>query len=98
MSTTPEGKVKETLRKQAKELNLWLKNIPQNGFGSSAGLPDYIAVTPLGKVIWIEVKTTTGKLTKMQELVRDDLIERTCHYVLYRGTPEDKELLRRMSL
>jgi Holliday junction resolvase len=97
MSTTPEGKVKEALRKQCKELGLYLKNIPQNGFGSSAGLPDYIAITNEGKHIWIEVKSPTGKLSPLQKIVKDDLLQRNCNYILYRGNPEDKEVLENMS-
>ena len=40
---------------------------------SNCGVPDRIVVAPGGQVWFVEVKTETGKLSKLQEIVIDDL-------------------------
>ena len=34
----------------------------------NAGVPDRIVILPIGKVIFVELKTDKGKLTKLQEV------------------------------
>ena len=42
---------------------------------SYRGVPDRIVVAPYGQVWFVEVKTETGKLSKLQEIVINDLRE-----------------------
>lgn len=41
-----------------------------------AGTPDLMALTRFGDVIWLEVKTDTGKLRETQERMIDELLDR----------------------
>ena len=40
-----------------------------------AGVPDRLAVFPDGRVVFVELKTETGRLTKLQKAVQKQLID-----------------------
>ena len=66
---TPEGKVKDAVKKVLKSRNIWYYMPVSNGMGQH-GIPDFICcVPPLGKFLTIETKAP-GKLrtvTPLQE-------------------------------
>lgn len=63
--TTPEGKVKDKVKKILKEKGLYFFMPPMNGYGSS-GVPDIIACQD-GHFIGIECKANGNKTTALQE-------------------------------
>ena len=65
MSKTPEGKVKDQIRKYMRASGWTMIHIPGNTF-SFPGSPDYIALRK-GTCVFIEVKSAKGKLTEAQE-------------------------------
>ena len=66
--STPEGKVKDAIKKMLREEfpQVWTYWPVSNGMGAH-GIPDLIMCAG-GKFIAVEVKTTVGKLTPMQAL------------------------------
>ena len=65
MARTPEGKVKDQIRKYMRAAGWTLIHIPGNTF-SFPGSPDYIALRK-GVCIFIEAKSAKGTLTDDQE-------------------------------
>lgn len=61
----------------------------------NAGVPDRIAVLPGGRVVFIELKTETGRLSKLQEVQIRRLRELGCEVMVLRGEEAVKEFLRR---
>jgi hypothetical protein len=51
--------------------------------GVVKGVPDRILITPLGTV-FVETKTVTNKLSSMQELQRDKILQAGGNYALVR--------------
>ena len=41
-----------------------------------AGLPDYLFISPTGKFVFIEFKSTTGVLTTLQRFIQKDIASR----------------------
>ena len=75
MALTPEGKVKNAIKKVLKEQGIWYYMPVQNGMGV-VGIPDFICCA-VGKFIAIEAKAP-GKadmLTANQKRVRDQLLD-----------------------
>ena len=62
---TPEGKIKEQVKKTLKELDIWFFMPPANGYGR-AGIPDFIGCLN-GLFIAIETKAGKGKTTALQD-------------------------------
>lgn len=54
------------------------------------GVPDRIVIKPNGEVWFIELKTKTGRLSKMQEYQLNRLWEHGCNVVVLYG-PEEVE-------
>ena len=65
MAQTPEGKVKDAVRKILNSMDVYHFMPPGNGFGR-AGIPDIIGCMG-GKFIAIECKAGKGKTTALQE-------------------------------
>jgi len=65
MAQTPEGRVKDAVRKILNHLDVYHFMPPGNGFGR-AGIPDIIGCMN-GKFIAIECKAGKGKTTALQE-------------------------------
>jgi len=55
---------------------------------SSVGWPDLIAIAPCGKVYFFEVKTATGKLSKLQTRTLDQLKRNKANAYVVRSTEE----------
>lgn len=64
MAQTPEGKVKDAVRKILNSMDVYHFMPPGNGFGR-AGIPDIIGCAD-GKFIAIECKAGKGKTTALQ--------------------------------
>lgn len=59
MAQTPEGKIKDKVRKVFKELGVWYFLPGNNGFGKS-GIPDFVACVS-GKFLGVECKADYSK-------------------------------------
>ena len=66
MAQTPEGKVKDAVRKILNSMDVYHFMPPGNGFGR-AGIPDIIGCMG-GKFIAIECKAGKGKTTALQDM------------------------------
>lgn len=57
------------------------------------GVPDRIIITAKGRVIFVELKTETGRLTKIQRYVIGEMRKRGADARVVKGIDEVKELL-----
>lgn len=57
------------------------------------GVPDRIIITAKGRVIFVELKTETGRLTKIQRYVIGEMQKRGADARVVKGVDEVKELL-----
>lgn len=57
------------------------------------GVPDRIIITAKGRVIFVELKTETGRLTKIQRYVIGEMQKRGANARVVKGIDEVKELL-----
>lgn len=57
------------------------------------GVPDRIIITAEGRVIFVELKTETGRLTKIQRYVIGEMQKRGADARVVKGIDEVKELL-----
>ena len=57
------------------------------------GAPDRIIITAKGRVIFVELKTETGRLTKIQRYVIGEMQKRGADAHVVKGIDEVKELL-----
>ena len=60
---------------------------------SSVGWPDLLLVSPNGVVIFVEVKTPTGKLSKMQERTINQLKANKANVYVCRSIEEFNDLI-----
>lgn len=67
-----EKTLEKNLRHKVKELGGWALKLPAIHV---TGLPDRLCLFPGGKVIFIEVKTTGKKPTKIQKRIHEKLRE-----------------------
>ena len=76
-----EGEVQKKILEYLKKIQIWHRRLNSgaarmNGrrvhFGSP-GLPDIMARTKSGTIIWIECKSSTGKLSEDQRKWKDDM-------------------------
>lgn len=58
------------------------------------GVPDRIVITPTGKTIYVELKTETGQLTKMQKLQIEQIREKGADVRVLYGIDGVKAFLR----
>lgn len=63
---TPEGRVKNQIRKVLKEFGVWFYSPVSNGMGMH-GIPDFVGIHK-GRSIMIEAKAPGGKPTPRQEI------------------------------
>ena len=56
----------------------------QQGMGCHKGICDLIAVHR-GRVLFIEVKTPTGRLSEYQKVFGDEITEEGCEYIVARS-------------
>ena len=57
------------------------------------GVPDRLIITAKGRVIFVELKTETGRLTKIQRYVIGEMQKRGADARVVKGIDEVKELL-----
>lgn len=57
------------------------------------GVPDRIIITAKGRVIFVELKAETGRLTKIQRYVIGEMQKRGANARVVKGIDEVKELL-----
>ena len=60
---------------------------------SSKGVPDRIVLLPNGKVIFVELKTETGRLSKIQEYIIDEMQKRKADVRVLYGLNDVKMFL-----
>jgi len=53
-----------------------------------AGIPDLVVLLSDAKVLWIEVKSKTGKRSPSQEIIAQMLVERGQNYILARSVDD----------
>lgn len=58
------------------------------------GVPDRIVITPTGKTIYVELKTETGRLTKIQKLQIEQIREKGADVRVLYGIDGVKAFLR----
>lgn len=57
------------------------------------GVPDRIIITATGKVIFVELKTETGRLAKIQQYTIEQMMKRGADVRVIKGLDSVKELL-----
>lgn len=90
MAKTPEGKVKDAVRKFLKANNIWFYQPVQNGLGV-VGIPDFICCWN-GRLLAVETKAP-GKLnntTPNQKRVLKEIVDHGGHALVV----DDVEVLR----
>lgn len=58
------------------------------------GVPDRIIVTPTGRTVYVELKTDTGRLAKVQKWQRSELEKRGADVRVLYGMDDVKNFLR----
>lgn len=61
---------------------------------SNPGVPDRIVITPKGRVIFTELKTEIGRLTRIQEWQIEEMKKRGAEVRVLKGLDEVKEFVR----
>jgi hypothetical protein len=59
----------------------------------NVGVPDRIAITPEGQVWFVELKTETGRLSRMQEYQLERLRRQNCNVVVLYGGEEVEKVV-----
>ena len=82
-----------------------LRGAIMQGMGYTAGTPDMVIIykNPPPKdgqttVIWLELKSVTGKLSKAQKQCREDLVAAGCEWALCRTLDDVERALRRFGV
>ncbi len=102
---TPEGRVKDKIKKFMKALfpSAWSFMPVQTGYGQN-GVPDHLYCVPvtitqdmvgdtIGMFVGIEAKTAKGKMTAYQRVQRDLIIDASGFYVTIYGFDDIKDKL-----
>jgi len=63
-----EKAIEKAVVAYANKLGFMCKKL-QTGVGGTAGWPDRLFISPTGRVIWVEFKSSTGALRPLQELL-----------------------------
>lgn len=81
---SPENKIEQKLREGVKRLGGRAYKLVSPGY---AGLPDRLICFPFGRVVFVEVKSPKGRLSKLQEY-RINELEKLMQDVWVLSTPE----------
>lgn len=63
----------------------------------SSGVPDRIIISSTGEVIFVELKTERGKLSKLQEHMIDEMRKRSANVKVLYGLQDVKSFLDELS-
>lgn len=63
---------------------------------STSGVPDRIIILPNGRIIFAEIKTDEGKLSKIQEYVIDEMKKRGADVRVLYGLKDVKSFMEEM--
>lgn len=85
-----EKNLQKNILKICKEYNILTRKLNAE---SQRGWPDLILLLPNGTVIFLEVKTKTGKLSKLQEYTIQEIKERKGNVHVVRSTEEVKTII-----
>lgn len=85
MDRLPEPSEADILRQVRQYLRLkgWSAYRIQQGMGAVRGMPDLIAIRA-GRVVWIEVKSRTGRLSVHQEAFQAEIAAQGGEYLVVR--------------
>lgn len=70
---TPEGIVKNKVKKFLKDRMISYRMIIPSPLGNSSGMSDFIGLLPTGRFIAIETKSEKGRLTSLQKKFLDEV-------------------------
>lgn len=88
-----EDDLSEEVRKLAKDLRLFAYHTPDSR-RLAPGFPDWVFISPQG-VLWRELKTQSGDLSRSQRQVRDMLIASGHNWAIWRPWDLRSGLIRR---
>lgn len=91
MSTMRESSIESYLVRKVKEHGGLCFKFVSPG---NPGVPDRIVITPNGKTIYVELKTDTGRLAKIQKWQRSEMEKRRADVRVLYGLDDVKEFLR----
>jgi len=90
---TPEGKVKEDIKKVLKAFGVWYYMPVPSPLGR-AGIPDFMGVTPWdGKALGVEAKAPGGKPTENQKRFIQEMNDAGALAMVAWGADEVREAL-----
>jgi len=95
--TTEEGRIKAKITLELRSLG-WLVfrlnsgRVRHNVRMCQAGTPDIEAISPEGRVVWIETKTPEGELSAAQIEMHEDLEMRNQEVFVWAGEDDIAEL------
>ena len=88
-----ESSIERGLREKLKRLGCLFYKFVSPG---NNGVPDRIVITPAGRVIFVELKTSVGRLRPEQEVQLRRLREHNAETVVIRGKEEAEAFVRRL--
>ena len=91
MSTMRESQIERFLVRKVKEHGGLCYKFVSPG---NPGVPDRIIITPEGKTIYVELKTNTGRLAKVQKWQRSEMEKRGADVRVLYGLDAVKDFLR----
>ncbi len=62
-------------------------------FRGVAGIPDRLVILPGGRIVWVELKTEKGRVSKIQKAIHRKLLAMGCEVEVLKGRAEVDEWL-----
>jgi len=87
---TPEYKVIQSCRNYLDKLGYMMINLVEV---KPAGIPDMVTISPSGQIYWLEFKTKSGRLSKIQEYQISKLKEYKQSVYVIRSLDDLKEVI-----
>ena len=85
-----ERDLEKACRLTAIERKFMLIKLVSPGF---SGIPDRLLIDAIGGMSFVELKTETGRLSKLQQAVHNKLRSHNCHVTVIRNLQQFGELL-----
>ena len=76
LESTVESKLKALVKRIGGQSYKW---------AGAKGVPDRIVLLPGGVVVFVEIKSSSGRLTELQQVVGERLKSLGCNYYVLRG-------------